>query len=304
MGVSGGAEALAKLRDNAGCRKAQPSRLKVFVKRPSRYRVVQQHGGRTLNLFQSRRGEQLGLFNGFFRLGGLSGLFVEVVVQEKLRPAVPFRQVEPLEWTERQTHQARMAWLADKIRLARVVGLHFYRGCAQLACLANESHDVAELAARTLGRQCACASGSVLPQTMYGGFARLFAPGSVIASGLAADTPGSRSSPKSPHAMKTSLSLVLQLLGLSLILLALWLLIPVAVNWPDSWLGAVSVAMLVTAGVGLVRRGARLRKAQHEEPAVRSRWNVAMAGAMNSLILVVLVMGAAFAWSLVSASPQ
>lgn len=46
------------------------------------------------------------------------------------------------------------------------------------------------------------------------------------------------------------------------IALALWMALPVGVNLPDSWFGALLIALLVAAGCALVYAGVRALKKQ------------------------------------------
>ncbi len=57
-------------------------------------------------------------------------------------------------------------------------------------------------------------------------------------------------------------AILLLLVGIAFVALGLFMVIPVAVNLPDSWFGAL-LAILVTAiGVGLIWRGSKGRKSQ------------------------------------------
>lgn len=46
------------------------------------------------------------------------------------------------------------------------------------------------------------------------------------------------------------------------IALALWMALPVGVNLPDSWFGALLIALLIAAGCALVYAGVRALKKQ------------------------------------------
>ena len=58
------------------------------------------------------------------------------------------------------------------------------------------------------------------------------------------------------------------ILGVVAILLALWMALPVVVNLPDSWFGALLIVLLLAGGGAMVALGIRaLRKAKssHQE---------------------------------------
>jgi len=56
---------------------------------------------------------------------------------------------------------------------------------------------------------------------------------------------------------------MLLLVGIGLVLLGLFMVIPVAVNLPDSWFGAVLAILIIAIGSGLIWRGTSGRKS-HE----------------------------------------
>jgi hypothetical protein len=46
--------------------------------------------------------------------------------------------------------------------------------------------------------------------------------------------------------------------GICCILLAVWLFLPVAVNWPDSWMGGIYILGLLIGGAGIAFKGVRM----------------------------------------------
>ncbi len=56
------------------------------------------------------------------------------------------------------------------------------------------------------------------------------------------------------------LALLLFIAGLAVIFVGLFMLVPVLVNFPDSWFGAVLMVALFVIGGGLIRRAAIERR--------------------------------------------
>lgn len=51
------------------------------------------------------------------------------------------------------------------------------------------------------------------------------------------------------------MSIMLLIAGIALVLVGLFVLVPVAVNLPDSWVGALLAIALLTIGIVFIRRG-------------------------------------------------